>query len=474
MSFWTTTLAIVAGLCFAVGLLEVFFGVRQRRHSVRHFAFALFALFYGGAVLAARAGYLAGSGEEHIAAARATAVFASMAFVALLWFVAALTRIRPVWLLGTLTGLLAVAAVLSLVLPDQVVGNAESVSALELPWGEVVLTASGEEAALVPAITLIQLVGLGYVVFATVRQFRRGEQSEAGFLAIGISWLVFTLIVDFLVSAGLFEFVFLSDVGFVGFVVTMSLSLAQSTIDTERDLLAYQSNLKAMVEDRTAELRVAQAELLEQAAREAADDARTRIAHELHDQVTQTLFSVNLIAASLPRLWRDDPDQAARSTHELKRLTRGAMAEMRTLLRELRPHTIVETDLDTLLSQLVEGLATRYDLDSDVSTRLNGRLSRDVHVSLYRIAQEAVTNIAKHADASRVEVLLEGDREHIVLRIRDDGRGFDPEAAVNGSMGIGIMRERASTIGAQLTVETGTGSGTSIAVEWPSEGGVRP
>ena len=89
---------------------------------------------------------------------------------------------------------------------------------------------------------------------------------------------------------------------------------------------------------------------------------------------------------------------------------------------------------------------------------------------MYRIAQEAVNNIAKHSDASRVAVQLNGDQRHVHLRITDDGTGFDAAALGNGSMGFGIMRERAEAIGAALHVDTAKGTGTSIAVDWSIDG----
>ena len=471
MTYWTTTLAVVAGLCFAFALLLGFVAVGRPHDRTRNAWFAAFAASYGAAVLAARAGYTATSGDDHITAAQVTGVFAGPAWVALLWFVATSTGFRPQRLLAVLTVLFASGAFVSAVSPDLLVGDADDVTTIELPWGEEVLSLSGDDAGLAPLITLGLLVALAYLVTATVRQYRRGERRAATFLGIGIGWFIGTITVDLLVSVGVFEFVFLSDVGFVGFVIAFSLEFTQSMIDTERDLRAYQSDLEALVEQRTVELRGVQAELIAEAARQAATDERSRLARELHDQVTQTLFSVNLIASSLPRLFRDDPPQAERSTAELHRLTRGAMAEMRTLLRELRPQTITDTDLHTLLDQLVEGVATRHDLDCDVTVEMVQRVEPDVHLSLYRIAQEAVTNIAKHADADKVTVTLDGDEHHVHLRITDDGTGFDPAAVHNnGSMGLGIMRERAEAIGAALTVEAAAGAGTSIAVGWTDAG----
>jgi signal transduction histidine kinase len=193
---------------------------------------------------------------------------------------------------------------------------------------------------------------------------------------------------------------------------------------------------------------------------------RSRLARDLHDVVTQLLFSINLVAGSLPRLWRSEPDMAERSTNELQRLTRGALAEMRTLLRELRPQTIADTDLGTLVTQLTEGLAARHDIPAEIRTEVNGDLPSDVHIALYRIAQEAMNNVAKHANASSLIVDLTGGHGHVHLSVIDDGYGFD-EAEVNSdSMGLDIMRERANGIGAELSVISEPEAGTAVEVTW--------
>jgi signal transduction histidine kinase len=159
---------------------------------------------------------------------------------------------------------------------------------------------------------------------------------------------------------------------------------------------------------------------------------------------------------------------AERSTAELQRLTRGALAEMRLLLRELRPHTIAETDLATLITQLSHGLAARHDIPATVHTDTDGTLPPDVHVALYRIAQEAMSNIAKHAHASSLTVDLVGSDSRVTLSVIDDGYGFDPSAVPTGSMGLDIMHERAEEIGAVLTISSEIDAGTAIDVKWQS------
>jgi signal transduction histidine kinase len=183
--------------------------------------------------------------------------------------------------------------------------------------------------------------------------------------------------------------------------------------------------------------------------------------------VTQTLFSASLIAEVVPRLWERDPAEGRQRLEELRRLTRGALAEMRTLLLELRPAALVETPLAQLLRQLAEATASRTNLQIDVRADTDARpLPAEAQIGLYRIAQEALNNTAKHAAARRAEVLLRRRGATADLRISDDGCGFDAANTPPGRLGLGIMRERAQAIGARLRVDSRLGSGTRIHVHW--------
>lgn len=124
---------------------------------------------------------------------------------------------------------------------------------------------------------------------------------------------------------------------------------------------------------------------------------RHRIARDLHDSVTQTLFSATLVAKVLPRLWERNPDEGRQQLEELRQLTGGALAEMRVLLLELRPSRIVDTPLDDLLRQLAESTAGRGRVPTTVMAERECNLPPAVHMALYRIAQEALNNVAKHS-----------------------------------------------------------------------------
>ncbi|MGI9586475.1 MAG: histidine kinase [Acidimicrobiia bacterium] len=339
-------------------------------------------------------------------------------------------------------------------------------STVDFPWGETILMNEAEDPALLSLFLLAMIAMIIYIVAADVILLRRGERGDATVLAIGIGWFVFTIVQENLVLVGVIDGVFLSDFGFLGFVLALSIASTNRVIETEEELRRYQANLETMVDDRTAELETAQAELLGQAAEAATVAERTRLARDLHDVVTQLLFSINLVAGSLPRLWRRDPEMAERSTAELQRLTRGALAEMRTLLRELRPQTIPETDLTALVTHLVDGLSARHDVPAQVTGEFNGQLPQEAHIAVYRIAQEALNNAAKHASPSSLVVVLEGEDSWVHLSITDDGSGFDVDDISLDHMGVQIMRERAEGIGAVLDITSESDIGTTVDLRW--------
>lgn len=194
---------------------------------------------------------------------------------------------------------------------------------------------------------------------------------------------------------------------------------------------------------------------------------RNRLARELHDAVTQTLFSASLIADVLPRIWERDMEQGKQRLEELRELTRGALAEMRTLLLELRPAALAESNLAELLRQLTQAIGGRSRLPIALMIEGERPLPPEIQVALYRIAQEALNNIYKHAGADQVTIHLSYPGQAVRLSIEDDGRGFDPVDLKPQTLGLGIMRERAQKIGAALTVESQIGEGTAVTVHCP-------
>jgi PAS domain S-box-containing protein len=208
------------------------------------------------------------------------------------------------------------------------------------------------------------------------------------------------------------------------------------------------------------------AELYEQAQELAVLEERQRLARNLHDAINQSLFSAGLIAEVLPRLWDQDQDLARRSLEDLRRLTRSAQAEMRALLAELRPSTLIDSDLDELLQLLGNALSGRIDIPVTVTVAGGIILPAEVQVAFYRVCQEALNNIAKHAKASWAEINLKKEGAVVKLNIRDDGQGFDPKQTISGHYGLGMMRERAEAVGAQLSITSWPGHGTELTLRW--------
>lgn len=207
-------------------------------------------------------------------------------------------------------------------------------------------------------------------------------------------------------------------------------------------------------------------QLLEQTKTIAAEEERNRIARELHDSVTQTMYSVSIVAQALPRMLERNLDEAKRNAGYLRQTTLGALAEMRTLLFELRPETLVKASFNVLLQQLADVLTGRTRVPVDVTITSNVTLPVNIKIAFYRIAQETFNNIHKHAQATQVWAILQRQPDAFILTIRDNGQGFDPTAIPEERLGLKIMRERANEVGADFTLETEPGQGTQITISW--------
>ena len=228
---------------------------------------------------------------------------------------------------------------------------------------------------------------------------------------------------------------------------------------------AHHADLALIVANQAA-ITLVNAQLYEQAQTLATLEERQRLAQNLHDAVNQSLFSASLIAEVLPRLWERNPDEGRQSLEDLRRLTRGAMAEMRSLLAELRPLFLTDSDLGDLLRQLGDALTGRTNIPVTVTVTGQGNLPAEVQVTFYRLCQEGLNNIAKHAGASQVAIDLEYEGSKVELHIHDDGCGFNPANIPAGHYGLRIMRERAKAVGAELLVTSQPDQGTDILIRW--------
>jgi len=232
---------------------------------------------------------------------------------------------------------------------------------------------------------------------------------------------------------------------------------------------AHHADLALSVANQAA-ITMVNTELNKQAQALAVLEERQRLARNLHDAINQSLFSAGLIAEVLPRLWERDEEQARRSLGDLRKLTRGAMAEMRALLAELRPSTLTDAELGDLLRLLGNAFSGRTNIPAKVTVLGQGVLPADVQVAIYRICQEALNNIAKHAAASTVEIHLKHEGTTIEVSIRDNGQGFDLTQSTFGHYGLSMMQERAEGVGAQLSITTQPGLGTELILRWKEAG----
>ena len=223
--------------------------------------------------------------------------------------------------------------------------------------------------------------------------------------------------------------------------------------------------INRQLEDEIAHRQKAEQALADKAAQDAILNERTRLARELHDAVTQMLFSASLIAEVLPDLWVHNPVEGRNRLEELRQLTRGSLAEMRTLLVELRPNALVQIPLPELLRQLCEALSGRTRLPIKFSVEGQGKIPSEVQIAFYHITQEALNNILRHANATNVLVTLKISKS-IELTIKDNGCGFDPATVPSDHLGLKIMNERAEVIGAKYSIFSQPDKGTKISLIW--------
>ncbi|GAA4989930.1 GAF domain-containing sensor histidine kinase [Actinopolymorpha pittospori] len=203
-------------------------------------------------------------------------------------------------------------------------------------------------------------------------------------------------------------------------------------------------------------------------------EERSRIARDLHDAVAQKLFSLRLTVGAAEALaLKGDPERAREQFTRVKELAGSALDELRAVVTELRPPAVREDGLVPALRKHVavisraHTVAVRFDSDCDGRCELGSA----VEDAVFRVAQEALHNALRHADATTVDITLRTPEEAVVLEVADDGKGFvaDPAKAGGHHLGITSMRERARQAGGRLRVESDTGAGTTIRLEIPRD-----
>jgi len=209
------------------------------------------------------------------------------------------------------------------------------------------------------------------------------------------------------------------------------------------------------------------AELYRTAQQAASLEERQRLARELHDSVSQALYGIALGTRTARMRLGDDPQNAAEPIDYVASLAQAGLAEMRALIFELRPESLEEEGLVAAIEKQAASVGARYKLGVELDLGEEPDCVLDIKEALYRITQEALHNVVKHAQASRVEIRLRRVDGSIELMIRDDGRGFDTAQSFPGHVGLQSMPERARKLGGSLTIDSAPGSGTKVTAELP-------
>jgi signal transduction histidine kinase len=445
---------MAAASLFTIALIHALVWSR-RPHSGAQLLFALAAVAAGGNAIAESCVYRALTVETMAVALKWYVAMGSFWLIALMWFIAAYTGVGKMGrrLAVGISVVFVIALVINYLAPHSFLyTDIRGLRVVSLPWGEQIRLPDGSDSPW-RLVTDASILGVFLLIAnGCVNQWRKGQKTLAGVFGTSVALFIVCFGTHaFLVDTGRLDSPYLSTYGFLVVALVMGHDLAGRVMKA--------SELAARLKQKEADLRTAVAE------------ERSRIAGDLHDSVTQTLFSTAAIADALPDVWTRYPEEARRGLGDLRQLTKGALAEMRALLLELRPAALLEKNLGELLVQLADATAARTRIPVTAEVACDRPLSEDVQIGLYRVAQEALNNVIKHAQAGRATIGLSGDAGKVILRISDDGRGFAPGASEPGRLGLEIMRERVHTMGASLEIESAPGEGTTIEVTWTDKPG---
>ncbi|MBI4928002.1 MAG: GAF domain-containing protein [Anaerolineae bacterium] len=195
-------------------------------------------------------------------------------------------------------------------------------------------------------------------------------------------------------------------------------------------------------------------------------EERHRLSRELHDSVNQLLYGISLYTEAANRqLDQGEIEAARRHLKNVGESAQEALKEMRMLIFELRPSVLGQMGLQAALSQRLKSVEEQVGLDIAFKWRVHASLDEPIEEALYGIAQEALNNIIKHARAQSVTLHLVQSGQSLIMRIEDNGVGFDPDHIVKGGLGLKTMRERAESLQARLEIQSQPGQGTCITVE---------
>jgi PAS domain S-box-containing protein len=237
---------------------------------------------------------------------------------------------------------------------------------------------------------------------------------------------------------------------------------------SEADAFSEHHATLALAIANQAAIAIENARLYEQAQALAALEERQKLARELHDSVSQALYSISLGAHTARTLLDRDPALVVEPLDYVVGLAKAGLAEMRALIFELRPESLETEGLVSALTKQGSALQFRHEVAVNLDLGLEPDLPLPVKQDLYRIAQEALHNTVKHAEAHMVSVSLSQTRDTVILEVRDDGVGFDPAGAFPGHLGLRSMQERVKQLGGVLSIESAPGHGTTISARVPA------
>jgi signal transduction histidine kinase len=209
------------------------------------------------------------------------------------------------------------------------------------------------------------------------------------------------------------------------------------------------------------------ARLYDEARGKAALEERQKLARELHDSVSQAMYGIALNASAADELFETAPERARGLLRDVLRLAEAGLAELRALIFELRPESLEREGLVAALEKQAAAVQARHGLHVRLEVQGEPDLSQPAKEALYRVAQEALHNAAKHARARTLDVALELGDQEVCLTVADDGRGFDPCGEFPGHLGLQSMRERAAALGGTLDIQSKPGRGTTLSAHIP-------
>ena len=198
-------------------------------------------------------------------------------------------------------------------------------------------------------------------------------------------------------------------------------------------------------------------------------EERNRLARDLHDSVKQQVFATTMQIGAARSLLEQNSGTAGEHLAEAEKLSRQAQSELTELIRELRPVRLSAKGLIPVLEEYVTDWSRQNQIAAEVYAQVEFSLPQEVEEALFRVIQEALSNVSRHSDASKVEIRLSGENNLVVLTIADNGKGFDMPADSGMGMGLHSMRERMEALGGELRVDSKPGQGTQISAIFKSQ-----